>query len=165
MRRAVFSILVGNSAGVLSRVAGMFSRRGYNIDSLTVGETLNPEYSRMTIAVTGEDDVLEHIEKQLNKLIDVKEIVELPAHESVCRELVMIKVECGPEKRQQVSSIADIFRANIVDVSKESMIIALTGSLSKMNAFIELLEDFNITEVARTGIIGLARGSADLKKM
>ena len=98
MRRAVFSILVGNSSGVLSRVAGMFSRRGYNIDSLTVGETLNPELSRMTIAVTGEDDVLEQIEKQLNKLIDVKEIVELPAHESVCRELVMIKVECGPEK-------------------------------------------------------------------
>lgn len=87
-----FSILVGNSSGVLSRVAGMFSRRGYNIDSLTVGETLNPELSRMTIAVTGEDDVLEQIEKQLNKLIDVKEIVELPAHESVCRELVMIKL-------------------------------------------------------------------------
>ena len=149
MRRAVFSILVGNSSGVLSRVAGMFSRRGYNIDSLTVGE----------------DDVLEQIEKQLNKLIDVKEIVELPAHESVCRELVMIKVECGPEKRQQVSSIADIFRANIVDVSKESMIIALTGSLSKMNAFVELLEDFNITEIARTGITGLARGSADMNKM
>ena len=165
MRRAVFSILVGNSSGVLSRVAGMFSRRGYNIDSLTVGETLNPELSRMTIAVTGEDDVLEQIEKQLNKLIDVMEIVELPAHESVCRELVMIKVECGPEKRQQVSSIADIFRANIVDVSKESMIIALTGSLSKMNAFVELLEDFNITEIARTGITGLARGSADLNKM
>ena len=158
MRRAVFSILVGNSSGVLSRVAGMFSRRGYNIDSLTVGETLNPELSRMTITVTGEDDVLEQIEKQLNKLIDVKEIVELPAH-------VMIKVECGPEKRQQVSSIADIFRANIVDVSKESMIIALTGSLSKMNAFVELLEDFNITEIARTGITGLARGSADLNKM
>ena len=157
MRRAVFSILVGNSSGVLSRVAGMFSRRGYNIDSLTVGETLNPELSRMTIAVTGEDDVLEQIEKQLNKLIDVKEIVELPAHESVCRELVMIKVECGPEKRQQVSSIADIFRANIV--------IALTGSLSKMNAFVELLEDFNITEIARTGITGLARGSADMNKM
>ena len=162
MRRAVFSILVGNSSGVLSRVAGMFSRRGYNIDSLTVGETLNPELSRMTIAVTGEDDVLEQIEKQLK---DVKEIVELPAHESVCRELVMIKVECGPERRQQVSSIADIFRANIVDVSKESMIIALTGSSSKMNAFVELLEDFNITEIARTGITGLARGSADLNKM
>ena len=91
--------------------------------------------------------------------------MELPAHESVCRELVMIKVECGPERRQQVSSIADIFRANIVDVSKESMIIALTGSSSKMNAFVELLEDFNITEIARTGITGLARGSADLNKM
>jgi len=164
MRRAVFSILVENSAGVLSRVAGLFSRRGYNIDSLTVGETLDPEFSRMTITVTGDDEVLEQIEKQLNKLIDVKEIVELPAHESVCRELVMIKVECGPEKRQQVSSIADIFRANIVDVSKDSMIIALTGSLSKMDAFINLLEDFNITEVARTGVTGLARGCADVKK-
>ena len=101
----------------------MFSRRGYNIDSLTVGETLNPEYSRMTIAVTGEDDVLEQIEKQLNKLIDVKEIVELPAHESVCRELIMIKVECGPEKRQQVSSIADIFRANIVEGKENYLFI------------------------------------------
>ena len=126
MRRAVFSILVGNSSGVLSRVAGMFSRRGYNIDSLTVGETLNPELSRMTIAVTGEDDVLEQIEKQLNKLIDVKEIVELPAHESVCRELVMIKVECGPEKRQQVSSIADIFRANM--------------SIDKLKVFLQKME-------------------------
>ncbi|MGN0316670.1 MAG: acetolactate synthase small subunit [Lachnospira sp.] len=163
MRRAVYSILVENSAGVLSRVAGLFSRRGYNIDSLTVGETLDPEFSRMTITVTGDDDVLEQIQKQLNKLIDVKEIVELPAHESVCRELVMIKVECAAEDRQKVSSIADIFRANIVDVSKDSMIIALTGSLSKMNAFIGLLEDFKITELARTGITGLARGAASLK--
>ena len=158
MRRAVFSILVGNSSGVLSRVAGMFSRRGYNIDSLTVGETLNPELSRMTIAVTGEDDVLEQIEKQLNKLIDVKEIVELPAHESVCRELVMIKVECGPEKRQQVSSIADIFRANIVDVSKGSLIIELIGTTSKCEAFLNLLDGFEIVELVRTGLTGLVRG-------
>ena len=165
MDRIVLSLLVDNTSGVLSRVAGLFSRRGYNIESLTVGVTADPRYSRMTVVSTGDQKILEQIEKQLNKLIDVKEIVELPAHESVCRELVMIKVECGPEKRQQVSSIADIFRANIVDVSKESMIIALTGSLSKMNAFIELLEDFNITEVASTGITGLARGSADLKKM
>ena len=105
MRRAVFSILVGNSSGVLSRVAGMFSRRGYNIDSLTVGETLNPELSRMTIAVTGEDDVLEQIEKQLNKLIDVKEIVELPAHESVCRELVMINSLEHPENFYNIKHI------------------------------------------------------------
>ena len=100
MRRAVFSILVDNSSGVLSRVAGLFSRRGYNIDSLTVGETLDPKLSRMTITVTGDDDVLEQIEKQLGKLIDVKEIVELPHDESVCRELVLIKVLCTREERQ-----------------------------------------------------------------
>ena len=163
--RRILSVLLENESGALSRVIGLFAQRGYNIESLTVAPTDDPTLSRMTIQTVGDAKVLEQIEKQLNKLIDVKEIVELPAHESVCRELVMIKVECGPEKRQQVSSIADIFRANIVDVSKESMIIALTGSLSKMNAFIELLEDFNITEVARTGITGLARGSADLKKM
>ena len=163
--RRILSVLLENESGALSRVIGLFAQRGYNIESLTVAPTEDPTLSRMTIQTVGDAKVLEQIEKQLNKLIDVKEIVELPAHESVCRELVMIKVECGPERRQQVSSIADIFRANIVDVSKESMIIALTGSLSKMNAFVELLEDFNITEIARTGITGLARGSADLNKM
>ena len=164
-QKRAFSLLVENTSSVLSRVAGFFTRRGYNIDSIAAGVTMDPRITRITVVAHGDDLILEQIEKQLNKLIDVKEIVELPAHESVCRELVMIKVECGPEKRQQVSSIADIFRANIVDVSKESMIIALTGSLSKMNAFVELLEDFNITEIARTGITGLARGSADLNKM
>ena len=109
MRRAVFSILVDNSSGVLSRVAGLFSRRGYNIDSLTVGETLDPKLSRMTITVTGDDDVLEQIEKQLGKLIDVKEIVELPHDESVCRELVLIKVLCTREERQQITTMADIY--------------------------------------------------------
>ena len=163
MRRAVFSILVGNSAGVLIRVAGLFSRRGYNIDSLTVGETLNPELSRMTITVSGDDDVLEQIEKQLSKLVDVKEIEELPAESSVCRELVLVKVLCAPEERQQLTTIADIYRANIVDVSKESLIIALTGSQSKIGAFIQLLDGFKITELARTGITGLARGAANLK--
>ena len=94
MRHAVFSILVENSSGVLSRVAGLFSRRGYNIDSLTVGETQDPKYSRMTVTVTGDDDVLEQIQKQLTKLVDVKEIMELPQNASVCRELVLVKVEC-----------------------------------------------------------------------
>ena len=125
MRRAVFSILVDNSSGVLSRVAGLFSRRGYNIDSLTVGETLDPKLSRMTITVTGDDDILEQIEKQLAKLIDVKEIVELPHDESVCRELVLVKVECDTTRRQEIIAISDIFRANIVDVSTESVIIEL----------------------------------------
>ena len=141
MRHAVFSILVENSAGVLSRVAGLFSRRGYNIDSLTV----------------------EQIEKQLSKLIDVKEVVELPAEASVCRELVLVKVECDTTRRQEIIAISDIFRANIVDVSPESVIIELTGAQSKLNAFIELLNGFKITELARTGITGLARGTASLK--
>ena len=152
MRHAVFSILVENSAGVLSRVAGLFSRRGYNIDSLTVGETTDPKVSRMTVTVTGDDDVLEQIEKQLSKLIDVKEVVELPAEASVCRELVLVKVECDTTRRQEIIAISDIFRANIVDVSPESVIIELTGAQSKLNAFIELLNGFKITELARTGI-------------
>lgn len=163
MRHAVFSMLVENSAGVLSRVAGLFSRRGYNIDSLTVGETTDPKVSRMTVTVTGDDDVLEQIEKQLSKLIDVKEVVELPAEASVCRELVLVKVECDTTRRQEIIAISDIFRANIVDVSTESVIIELTGAQSKLNAFIELLNGFKITELARTGITGLARGTASLK--
>ena len=163
MRHAVFSILVENSAGVLSRVAGLFSRRGYNIDSLTVGETTDPKVSRMTVTVTGDDDVLEQIEKQLSKLIDVKEVVELPAEASVCRELVLVKVECDTTRRQEIIAISDIIRANIVDVSPESVIIELTGAQSKLNAFIELLNGFKITELARTGITGLARGTASLK--
>ncbi len=163
MRHAVFSILVENSAGVLSRVAGLFSRRGYNIDSLTVGETTDPTVSRMTVTVTGDDDVLEQIEKQLSKLIDVKEVVELPAEASVCRELVLVKVECDTTRRQEIIAISDIFRANIVDVSTKSVIIELTGAQSKLNAFIELLNGFKITELARTGITGLARGTASLK--
>ena len=145
MRHAVFSILVENSAGVLSRVAGLFSRRGYNIDSLTVGETTDPKVSRMTVTVTGDDDVLEQIEKQLSKLIDVKEVVELPAEASVCRELVLVKVECDTTRRQEIIAISDIFRANIVDVSTESVIIELTGAQSKLNAFIELLNGFKTT--------------------
>ena len=141
----------------------IFSRRGYNIDSLTVGETTDPKVSRMTVTVTGDDDVLEQIEKQLSKLIDVKEVVELPAEASVCRELVLVKVECDTTRRQEIIAISDIFRANIVDVSTESVIIELTGAQSKLNAFIELLNGFKITELARTGITGLARGTASLK--
>ena len=165
MGNIVLSLLVENTSGVLSRVSGLFSRRGYNIDSVTVGVTENPAYSRMTVAASGDNASLVQISKQLNKLEDVVEIVELEPGKSVCRELVLVKVKTEKDSRQDIISIADIFRANIVDVSKESMIIALTGSLSKMNAFVELLEDFNITEIARTGITGLARGSADLNKM
>ena len=159
MRRAVFSILVDISSGVLSRVAGLFSRRGYNIDSLTVGETLDPKLSRMTITVTGDDDILEQIEKQLAKLVDVSKIQMLPADASVCRELILIKVAAKPEERAQVIANADIFRAKIVDVGEESMMVELTGNESKLDACTKLLEKFTILELARTGITGLSRGS------
>lgn len=158
MRRMVLSILVENTSGVLSRVAGMFSRRGYNIDSLSVGETHNPAISRMTVAVTGEELTLEQIEKQLNKLEDVIEIKELADGESVCRELVLVKVKAGVAERQAIIAVADIFRAKVVDVAKESLMIELTGNQSKINAFIELLDGFEILQLVRTGLTGLARG-------
>ena len=163
MSRIVLSLLVDNTAGVLSRVAGLFSRRGYNIESLTVGVTADPRYSRMTVVSLGDHQVLEQIQKQLTKLVDVKEIMELPQDASVCRELVLVKVECDAAHRQEIIAISDVFRAKIVDVSPESVIIELTGAQNKLNAFIELLNGFKITELARTGITGLARGAANLK--
>ena len=156
-------MLVKNSSGVLSRIAGLFSRRGYNIDSLTVGETLDPRFSRMTVTVTGDDNVLEQIQKQLAKLVDVKDIIELPIEDSVCRELVLIKVECNADKRQEISTLSSIYRGDILDVSKDSVIVALTGSRKKIDRFVELLDGFNITELARTGVTGLARGTVNLK--
>lgn len=162
MRRAVFSLLVENSAGVLSRVSGMFSRRGYNIDSLTVGETMDSNFSRMTVVARGDDNVLEQIHKQLAKLIDVKEIIELPAGDSVCRELVLVRVECDLSQRADVVTLANIFHAKVIDVAPESMIIELIGDFNKLEAFIELLDGFKVTELARTGITGLARGFANL---
>ena len=161
--KKIYSVLVENRSGVLCKVAGLFSRRCFNIDSLAVGETDDPAVSCMTIVSSGNERTIEQIEKQLGKLIDVKEIVELPHDESVCRELVLIKVLCTREERQQITTMADIYRANIVDVAKNSLIISLTGSQSKIDSFIELLDGFKITELARTGITGLARGAASLK--
>lgn len=162
MRKMVLSILVDNTAGVLSRVSGLFSRRGYNIDSLTVGETQDSKISRMTVVVNGDDRILEQIEKQLSKLEDVREITELFGNESVCRELILIKVTPDAKDRQSVTAIADIFRAKIVDVAKTSLMIELTGNQEKIDAFINLLEEFNIKELVRTGITGLSRGSGDI---
>lgn len=161
MRKIVLSILVDNTAGVLSRVSGLFSRRGYNIDSLTVGETENSEYSRMTVVASGDDEILEQIGKQLNKLVDVKMIEELRDDASVCRELVLVKVSVPASERQQVIAIADIFRAKIVDAALHSMMLELTGTQSKLDAFILLLEGFEIKELVRTGITGLPRGICD----
>jgi acetolactate synthase-1/3 small subunit len=158
----VLSILVDNTAGVLSRVSGLFSRRGYNIDSLTVGETQNPAISRMTVMVNGDDQILEQIRKQLQKLEDVIEIKELASGESVTRELILVQVIAGREDRQAIIATADIFRAKIVDVALDSLMIELTGNQSKIDAFIKLLEPFTIKEMVRTGITGLIRGSGDI---
>jgi acetolactate synthase, small subunit len=158
MGNSVLSLLVDNTSGVLSRVSGLFSRRGYNIDSVTVGETENPAYSRMTVAVSGDEASLIQIKKQLNKLEDVVDIVELEPGKSVCRELVLVKVKANPSERKDIISVADIFRANIVDVSKDSVIIELTGTTTKCEAFLRLLDGHEIVELVRTGLTGLIRG-------
>ncbi len=162
MSRIVLSILVDNTAGVLSRVAGLFSRRGYSIDSLTVGETQESGISRMTVVASGDNQILEQIGKQLSKLEDVREIKELKQGGSVCRELVLIKVHVEEADRQSVIAIADIFRAKIVDVAKDSLMVELTGNQAKIDAFIKLLDDFGILEMVRTGATGLERGSGDI---
>lgn len=162
MKKMVLSILVDNTAGVLSRVSGLFARRGYNIDSLTVSETETNGLSRMTIVVSGEDEVLEQIHKQLTKLVDVKEIIELKDGASVCRELILCKVAVDASQRQQVIAVADIFRAKIVDVAIDSLMIELTGNQQKLDAFIGLLHGFEIKELVRTGITGLTRGNFDM---
>ena len=158
MNKKVLSVLVDNTSGVLNRIAGLFSRRGYNIDSLTVGETENPKYSRMTIVVTGDDAILEQIVKQITKLEDVRRVDVLELNNSVTRELILVKIKTTPAQRQQIISVTEIFRAHIVDVAKDSVMIEITGSQSKLSAFLSLLEDYEILELVRTGITGLARG-------
>jgi len=158
MKTKVLSLLVDNTAGVLSRVSGMFSRRGYNIDSLTVGVTENPKYSRMTVAVSGDDRIIMQIKNQLNKLEDVIEVVELESDSSVCRELVLVKVKADAEERQRIIAIVDVFRAKIVDVSVDSMIIEITGNNTKVDALLRLLDGFTVEQLVRTGLTGLTRG-------
>lgn len=158
MQKKVFQLLVDNTSGVLSRISGLFSRRGYNIESITAGVTADPRFSRITIVTSGDDESLEQIEKQLAKLVDIRDIKELKPDESVYRELMLIKVKAAAEQRQSVIAVADIFRAKIIDVAPECMIIELTGNQSKIDAFISLLDSFEILELARTGIAGLCRG-------
>lgn len=162
MKKMVLSLLVDNTSGVLSRVSGLFSRRGYNIDSLSVGITEDPKYSRMTVAVRGDDRILSQIEKQLLKLEDVRSIIELKDGESVCRELLLVRVKTSLEERQQVISLADVFRAKVVDVAVDSVMIEITGNVNKIEAFISLLDGFQIVEMVRTGLTGLVRGNAKL---
>ncbi|MCI9419382.1 MAG: acetolactate synthase small subunit [Eubacterium sp.] len=161
MRKMVLSILIDNTPGALSRVVGLFSRRGYNIDSLTVGETENPAVSRMTVAVTGDGIILDQIEKQISKLENVIQVQELTGDASVCRELILVKVSASQEARPSINAIVEIFRAKIVDVASDTMMIELTGNQAKLNAFTKLLDGYEIKELVRTGITGLARGFLD----
>ncbi len=162
MEKKVFQLLVDNTSGVLSRISGLFSRRGYNIESITAGVTSDERFTRITIVTSGDQEILEQIEKQVAKLEDVRAVKELTPDESVYRELVLIKVACDATERQGVISVADIFRAKIVDVSANSLIIELTGNQAKIDAFIGLLSGYKILELARTGIAGLSRGSDDV---
>ena len=158
MKRFVLSVLVENHAGVLSRVSGLFSRRGYNIDSLTVGETFNPEQSRMTIVVRGDEYILEQIEKQLSKLVEVISIKHCELSETVVREMALIKVNASAMNRVGVIETANIFRAHIVDVGMDSVIVEVTGSEDKIASLIRLLEPFGILELVRTGLTAMTRG-------
>ena len=162
MQKKVFQLLTNNTSGVLSRITGLFSRRSYNIESITAGVTADPKYSRITIVTSGDDEILEQIEKQLAKLVDVKDIKELKPDESVYRELCLIKIKADAAQRQNVISVVNVFRANVVDVSADSLIVEITGNQSKIEAFINLLEGYEILEIARTGLAGLSRGAKDV---
>jgi acetolactate synthase-1/3 small subunit len=163
MNRHVLSVLVQNQAGVLSRVSGLFSRRGYNIDSLSVGETEEPKVSRMTIVLKGDDYIVEQIKKQLNKLIDVIKIVELDTTQSVFRELALIKVKTTMASRASIIELVDIFRAKIVDVANETLTVEMTGDEAKIEAFLKIMEPYGIAEIVRTGLTALERGNKEIK--
>ncbi len=153
----IISVLVENKFGVLTRIAGMFSGRGFNIDTLNVGPTLDPSTSRMTITVRGDDTVLEQVTKQLRKLIDVIEVQDFLEGESVDRELVLMRVVVDPNTRSEVMQVCDIFRAKIIDVQRKNLSIEITGNESKISKFIALMSQFGITDLTRTGRIALAR--------
>lgn len=163
MSRHILSVLVENQAGVLSRVAGLFSRRGFNIESLAVGITEDPNISRMTILVDGDEYIIEQVSKQLNKLIDVIKVKQLEPEGALKRELVLVKVNATTETRSEIIQIVDIFRGNIVDVSKNALTIEITGDEDKINAFAEMIRIFGIKEMVRTGSIAIERGSKAIK--
>jgi len=161
--RHIISVLVENEAGALSRISGLFSARGYNIESLTVAPTEDASMSRMTIVTRGSDDVVEQITKQLNKLVDVVKVVDLSEAEHIERELMLIKVRAGAREREDMKRMADIFRGRVIDVSDNTYTIELTGDGQKLDAFIQALEPGNIIETVRTGTSGIGRGNRVLR--
>jgi acetolactate synthase-1/3 small subunit len=161
--RHIISILVENEAGALSRIAGLFSARGYNIETLTVAPTEDASMSRMTIVTTGSEDVIEQITKQLNKLIEVVKVIDLSEAEHIERELMLIKVRAGQKERDDMKRMADIFRGRIIDVSDNTYTIELTGDTRKLDAFIKSLDQGAIIETVRTGASGIGRGNRVLR--
>ena len=162
MQKKVFQLMVDNTSGVLSRISGLFSRRGYNIESITAGVTADPRYTRITIVASGDDEILEQIEKQVGKLVDVRDIRELKPEGSVYRELALIKIRANAQNREGIIALANIFRAKIIDVASDSLIVEMTGDQNKIEAFLSLLEGYEILELARTGIAGLSRGTENI---
>ena len=163
MSRHIISVLVENEAGALSRISGLFSARGYNIETLTVAPTEDASMSRMTIVTTGSEDVIEQITKQLNKLIEVVKVIDLSEAEHIERELMLIKVRAGSKEREDMKRMADIFRGRIIDVSDNTYTIELTGDTRKLDAFIKSLDQGTIIETVRTGASGIGRGNRVLR--
>ncbi|OHB90967.1 MAG: acetolactate synthase small subunit [Planctomycetes bacterium RIFCSPHIGHO2_12_FULL_52_36] len=157
--RHVITALVENKVGVLARIVGLFTSRGFNIDSLTVGETENPELSRLTVVVKGDDATIEQVRKQLGKVIDVIKVIDLTETPYVERDLLLVKVNVPPGKRGEILEIVDVFRGKIIDVGQKDLIIELSGTEDKLEAMIKLLHTYGIKEMARTGQIAMARGT------
>ena len=162
MRKQILSLLVENNPGVTNRISGLFSRRGFNIDSICSGVTADPRYERVTIVAMGDDGDFEQLEKQLNKLEDVVNIKVLHRSSSVTRELILVKLRAKDTERQAVMNVTEIYHGKIVDVTKDSMIVELTGNQDKLDAFLDLLSGYEILELARTGVTGLTRGCEDV---
>ena len=163
MQKFIISLLVSNQFGVLTRVSGMFARRGFNIDSLTVGVTENPDYSRMTVTMTGDYYARDQIIQQLRKLHDVKEVMEMDPANSVSRELILIKVATASETRQEIMDAVNVFRSKIIDYSASSVCMEITGEPAKLDAFVELMRPYGIIEMCRTGLVSMERGNTCLK--
>ena len=160
--RSVIAVYVENTYGVLTRVSGLFMRRGFNIDSLTVGETDDPRYSRITVTMNGDEYTREQLINQLKKLHNVKRVKLLENGSSVERELLLVKIRNTPEKRSEIMTITQIYRAKIIDYTTEAMCVEITGEPSKIRAFIEVMKPLGIVEMCRTGVVALQRGKANI---
>ncbi len=162
MSRRVISLWMENQPGALSRVAGLLSARGYNVDSLTVAPTHDPSLSRMTIVTHGDDEIVEQIIKQLNKLIDILKVLDLTSENTVLREMAFIKIRALGEGRQEIKRISDIFRARIIDMTPSTYVIEATGTSGKLDALLGALTDLPVLEVVRSGVVGISRGDRAL---